>query len=67
MSATLVADIEVLHGCSSCCRYRETYVSHCSSCCRYRGPYISTPLVSDIEGLTFVHECSSIADIEDLT
>ena len=38
MSAPLVADIEDLH--------------KCSSCCRYRGSYMSAPLVADIEDLT---------------
>ena len=40
MSAPLVADIEDLH--------------ICSSCCRYRGSYMSAPLVADIEDLTQV-------------
>ena len=38
MSAPLVADTE---------DHNE-----CSSCCRYRGSYMSAPLVADIEDLT---------------
>ena len=38
MSAPLVADIMILH--------------ECSSCCRYRGSYMSVSLVADIEDLT---------------
>ena len=38
MSAPLVADIEVLH--------------ECSSCCRYNGSYMSAPLVANIEELS---------------
>ena len=34
----LVADIDDLH--------------ECSSCCRYRGSYMSVPIVADIEDLT---------------
>ena len=38
----------------------------CSSCCRYRGSYMSTPLVADIEGGSFM-SASIVADIDDLT
>ena len=38
MRDPLVADIDDLH--------------ECSSCCRYRGSYMSVPIVADIEDLT---------------
>ena len=38
MSAPLVVDMEILHECSSCCRYRVSYMS--------------SPLAADIGGLT---------------
>ena len=47
MSAPLVVEIEVLT-CVLLLLQIKRFLHQCSSCCRYKGSYMSAPLVADI-------------------
>ena len=51
MSAPLVADKENRTGVLLLLKIKRT-LHECSSCCRYKGSYMSAPLVADMEDLT---------------
>ena len=51
MNAPLVADIENLTGVLPLLQKKRIF-HECSSCCRYRGSYMSASLVAHIEDLT---------------
>ena len=53
MRAPLLADIEDLTG--GFLLQIKRIIHECSSCCRYRGSYMSAPIVADIEDLKYVH------------